>query len=556
MNKIKKIIKLKNIPLLIVAVVLLGFLYVNTKNNFSNLVNDHETQETDVYDSNKEEVKNDRSSDNYQATNDFSSDEQKDKNIKLPSDTKSTAQNEIRDTTKKEYVYYPLLVANDPLYSTSWALEKTNTASAWDIATGNGQTVVAVIDTGFALEHEDLKDSWFINTGESGYTSSEDGCWTGVVQDKYNNNCDDDNNGYIDDWRGWNFYLGDNNPMAGRTNPNGDGVSHGTETAGLAGATGNNNRGIATINWNTKLMPLQVLSDDGPGYTSDVTAAIYYAVNNGADVINMSLGGVEYDETLELATDYAFDNDVIVIAAAGNCGTSCDGAPVGSMSYPALNKNVISIGATTSTDQRASFSSYGPELDIVAPGSGSITSTTWTPSNSTSAYATSLYGTSYAAPQVSSLASLIKSIRPNSSARDMTALLIANSDKLTAMDGALYNNYLGHGIINSYKSMVVAESLNSSEIVPELLQIGNSSTEHRYDVGGIITGCKNNVDSYCTITMQNEQNGYIRYLPYQKIGLHGVTNWTWNSSLIGTGSWQLRAIQGNYQSPSYQLSRK
>lgn len=556
MHKIKNNKKLKRASLLIALVVLLGFLYVDTKFNFSNLLNNYETKEIKTYSDNSNDEISSKSSNSHQNKNNSNDDKFENKEIELPSNTKSITQNEIRDKTKKEFVYYPLLTANDPFYSTSWILEKTNTSAAWDISTGNGQTVIAVIDTGFALNHEDLRDNWFINSDESGYTTSGEICWTGTIQDKSNNNCDDDSNGYIDDWRGWNFHLGDNNPMAGRINPSGEGVSHGTETAGLAGAVGNNNIGIATINWNTKLMPLQALSDDGPGYTSDVAAAVYYAVDNGADVINMSLGGVEYDETLELATNYAFENNVTVIAAAGNCGVSCDGAPVGSMSYPALNKNVISVGATTSTNQRASFSSYEPELDIVAPGSGSIVSTTWTSSNNTSAYTTSLYGTSYSAPQVSSLASLIKSIRPSASAKDMTALLIANSDKLTAMNGALYTNYLGHGIINSYQSMIVADSLNSNHTMPELLQTGNSVTEHRYNVGNIITGCKNNIDSYCTVRMQDEINSYIRYLPYQKIDSSGITNWTWSSSLIGTGSWQLRAIQGNYQSPTYQLSRK
>lgn len=552
MNKIKNIYKLKRIIFLIsLAILFSAFCLYSTKSSPVLVDNYSETQKLKVTNDNRGfNPSEDRGS------NQSNKDTTTNNNVKLPTNTNSVAQNEIRETTKREYVYYPLLTANDPYYSSSWVLGKTNTSTAWDIATGNGQTVIAVIDTGFALEHEDLKDSWHINSGESGYTSLGDSCWTGVAQDKSNNNCDDDNNDYIDDWRGWNFYIGDNNPMAGRTNPNGDGVSHGTETAGLAGATGNNNKGIVTINWNTKLMPLQVLSDDGPGYTSDVAAAIYYAVDNGADVINMSLGGVEYDETLELATDYAFENDVVVIAAAGNCGVSCDGAPVGSMSYPALNRNVISVGATTSSDQRASFSSYGPELDIVAPGSGSIASTTWTPTNETSLYTTSLYGTSYAAPQVSSLASLVKSIRPNSSVKDMAAILIADSSKLTAMDGALYTNYFGHGIINSYQSMLVANSLNSSEKMPELLQNGNSVTEHRYNVGSIITGCKNDIDSYCSVIMQDEINNYTRYLPYQKIGSLEITNWTWSSSLIGTGSWQLRAVQGNYQSPTYQLSRK
>lgn len=475
----------------------------------------------------------------------------------LPPTPNSIAQTEIRQAVEKEFVYQALLTANDPYYASSWALQKVNASTAWDISTGNGETIVAVIDTGFALNHEDLTDSWFINQGEYGLTNSGDICWTGSSENKSTNNCDDDENGYIDDWRGWNFVIGDNNPMAGRTNSTGEAVSHGTETAGLTGATGNNNKGITTINWSVKIIPLQALDDDGTGYTSDVAAAVYYAVDNGADVINMSLGGNDYDETLEAATDYAFENNVVVVAAAGNCGSVCDDAPVGSMSYPALNNHVISVGATTSTDQRASFSSYGPELDIVAPGSGSIVSTTWSRTNGTSLYATSLYGTSYASPQVASLVSLIKSIRPNTSVEDVTALLLANPTKLSAMSGNIFTNYLGHGIINANLSLQVASSLNEGELEPVLLQTGNSVTEHRYSTNQTIaTGCQNSIDSYCAIVLRDEQNGHVRYLPYKQIGASSIANWSWNSSLIGTSSWRLQSIQGELYSPTYQLSIK
>lgn len=349
--------------------------------------------------------------------------------------------------------------------------------------------------------------------------------------------------------------------MTGRTNPNGAATAHGTEVSGLVGAAGNNATGITAINWNTKIMPLQALSDDGPGYTSDVAAAIYYAVDNGADVVNLSLGGPIFDPALKAATDYAYVNNVVVVAASGNCGTGnesgCQGYPAGSISYPALNDHVIAVGATTSSDQRASFSSYGPALDVVAPGSGTIVSPTWTSTNDATLYSGALYGTSFASPQVASLASLIKSIRPNSSVDDVTALLLASSTKLPVMNSAPYTNELGHGIINAASALTIAQSLNNTSTTPSLLQAGGPVSEHRYASGDSLgSGCTTITGSYCTVWMRNTRTGYDRYLPYQLANQQGAAGWTWSGSILPSGEWLVRAAQGDNRSNVYSLSNK
>lgn len=475
--------------------------------------------------------------------------------------TNSPKHDAIRASVKEERTYYPLRIANDPGYVSSWALQKMNAPAAWDIAVGTGQTVVAVIDTGFGLTHEDLKDNWHENANEKGLTNSSGRCWTGITADKATNNCDDDNNGYVDDWRGWNFSIGDNNPMTGRTNPSGVGVAHGTEVAGLVGAGGNNATGVTTLNWNTKVMPLQALSDDGPGYTSDVAAAVYYAVDNGADVINMSLGGSIYDGALEAATDYAYDNNVVVVSAAGNCGTGteggCEGLPAGFMGWPALNNNVIAVGATNSSDQRASFSSYGPGLDVVAPGSGTISSPTWTAANGTSLYSATLYGTSYSSPYVASLASLIKVIRPNSSVHDVTALLSGSATKLSAMNGSYYTNQLGHGVVNAASALNIATSLNNTSATPQLLQAGGRLSEHRYTGSDSLgSGCIATAASYCSVWLRNEYTDLDRYLPYKLADLQGSAGWTWSGGTLPGGEWQIRAIQGDAWSSIYEIANK
>lgn len=475
--------------------------------------------------------------------------------------TNAPKQDELRDKVADERLYYPLALPNDPGYSASWALQRVNAPAAWNISTGSPSTVVAVIDTGFALTHEDLKDAWYANTGETGMTASGGRCWTGTPQDKKNNNCDDDNNGYTDDYRGWNFYLQDNDPSTGRTNPNGAGVAHGTETAGLVGASGNNSKGIATINWATKIMPLQALSDDGPGYTSDVAAAIYYAVDNGADTISMSLGGLDYDPWIKEAVDYAYANNIPVVAAAGNCGTGteggCESAPAGTMTYPALYDRVIAVGASDINNQRASFSSYGPRLDIMAPGSGTIVSPTWTPANGTTLYSGALHGTSYAAPQVASLVSLIKAVRPASNVSDIRALVMATATKPASMSGAIFTTQQGHGLINAGQALSVATSLNAATTTPQLLQSGGSTSEHSYKLGESLgSGCTSQVGTYCTVRVRNTTNGSERYLPYQQLS-GSSSGWTWPTTILsGNGGWSLQALQGDRESGAYELFNK
>ncbi len=470
----------------------------------------------------------------------------------------------ITKTIQKEYTYRALLTSNDPLTASSWALDAIQASNAWDTSTGNG-AVVAVIDSGFGLAHEDLVDRWHENSGETGVTAIGDPCWSGSPQDKSTNNCDDDANGYVDDWRGWSFIYSDNNPQAGLENAVGSGVSHGTEVAGLVGATGNNGVGIATLSWNNRVMPLQVLSDDGIGYTSDVVSAIYYAVDNGASVINMSLGGDGVDPAMRTALAYAYSHDVVVVAAAGNCGTDteygCDPAKPGTMSYPALEPSVIAVGAIDATNTRADFSSYGPQLDVVAPGSGSIRSTLWTNSNPTNAYAATLYGTSFASPFVASLAGLVKSIRPDTSVDDVTALIDATAQQPTSMNGTWYDNEYGHGIIDASSALDIATSLNANTVAesPVLMQTGNSRSEHSYSYKSTLeSGCGLEKTTYCTVQMVDQTAGYRRYLPYKLVDSALTTDWRYKGSiLLPTGAWLLHSQSGETKSASgYWLIQK
>ncbi len=487
---------------------------------------------------------------------------QADTSKQSPAVAPSPKYNEITKLVQHEYTYRMFTAPNDPQYTASWSLTKVNAPQAWDLSTGNGQTVVAVIDSGVALAHEDLTSQWYINSGETGTTQSGGRCWTGTTEAKQSNNCDDDNNGYVDDWRGWNFVLHDNTPQTGRENPAGDGVQHGTEVSGIVGARGNNSLGSTALNWNTKIMPLQALSDEGVGYTSGITAAIYYAVDNGAQVINLSLGTYANDPAMQTAVRYATAHGVVIVAAAGNCGTAdqdgCADVPAGTIAYPAAYADVIAVGASTSTDQRAGFSSYGQTLDVVAPGYGVPASPSWSSANQTSLYSGSLYGTSFAAPQVASLVALIKSLRPSSSVADITALIDATATKPSAMNGLVYTPQLGHGIINAYAALTIAAALNTAAPSVALLQAGTTVSEHT--IAGSTTlssGCTTSgANAPCTIQATQSGTGYTRYLPYT-MTTAGATGWSWSTDIIEVGEWQLRARSGDsVSSIPYYLIRK
>jgi len=468
----------------------------------------------------------------------------------------------IKQDVQKEYVYHMFAAPNDPRYASDWTLAKVNAPAAWNVATGNGLTTVAVIDGGFGLAHEDLASRWYTNSGETGNTQPGDRCWTGTILPKQSNNCDDDNNGYVDDWRGWSFTGNDNNPQAGRQNSTGAGTQHGTEVAGLVGATGNNGLGTTAIDWNTRIMPLQALDDDGVGYTSGVTAAIYYAVDNGAQVINLSLGTYSNDPAVKAAVNYATNHSVVVVAAAGNCGTGagdeCLGVPIGTVAYPAAYPDVIAVGASTQSDQRASFSSYGSALDVSAPGYAIPSSTSWSADNPTSLYSSPLYGTSFASPQVASLAALIRSIRPSSSVADITALIDATASKPAAMNGLFYSQQFGHGVINAGSALAIATTLNnSSSAVPALLQAGSYQSEHAAPSGSTLgSGCQTATGSACTVQFTGS-SGYKRYLPYTIIPSSGDTGWSWSSDMLESDLWSVRAVHGDDQSSTpYYLMKK
>ena len=257
------------------------------------------------------------------------------------------------------YIYRASALPNDTRFSSQWGLNNTGQSiagspgtpdadidapEAWDVTTGSDDVIVAVADTGAALNHPDLASNIWTNPGETG-------------GGKETNGRDDDANGYVDDWQGWDFVGNDNRPT--------DLVGHGTHVAGIIGAQGGDALGVTGVNWNVKLMVLKVLGDKGEGSTSHVAAAFDYARANGALVVNASLGGPNFSTAVHQAVLNA--SDTLFVAAAGNEGKNNDVTP----SYPCNSTapNMVCVAASDQNDGFAGFSNYGAtSVDLAAPG--------------------------------------------------------------------------------------------------------------------------------------------------------------------------------------------
>ncbi|NTU69698.1 S8 family serine peptidase, partial [bacterium] len=269
----------------------------------------------------------------------------------------SLKNNPTVDYIEPNYIVKTTATPNDTNYASQWNLPKISAPSGWDKSQGSSSVVVGVIDTGIDYSHEDLSSKIWNNPGETG-------------SGKETNGLDDDGNGYIDDFRGWDFVTCDLwnsvspfqclTPRSQDNNATDD-EKHGTSVTGIIGASTNNSLGVAGIGWNVKVVPLKVLNGDGDGTTAEVVAALDYARIKGIPIVNMSLGSTSGSVSLENAVVASYNSGVTMIAATGNDYSS-------SILYPAKYPQVLAVGATDQSDVRASFSNYGPEIDVVAPG--------------------------------------------------------------------------------------------------------------------------------------------------------------------------------------------
>jgi len=221
-------------------------------------------------------------------------------------------------------------VPNDPDFIQQYYMRQVEAMGAWDISLGSAEVIVAVLDSGIDYENPDLKHNVWVN-----------------AHDRPNDLIDNDGNGKVDDFYGWNFVEDNNDVRPVFSNFTELGINHGSVVAGIIAARGNNNLGIAGSAWQTKIMSLKVLDSSGLGDSAQVIKAIDYAISKGANVLNLSIVGSNYSQSLQNALQRAWDAGMVIVAAAGNeigRGDDMNSIPA----YPACNDGTdnIVIGIT------------------------------------------------------------------------------------------------------------------------------------------------------------------------------------------------------------------
>ncbi len=359
------------------------------------------------------------------------------------------------EIVEPEYRYKIDVIPNDPSISSQYYLNLIKAFDAWDITQGDTSVVIAIVDTGGNLSHPDLMPNLYRNWSE--YPP---------------NGIDDDNNGYIDDYQGWDFigsdtlnannpnFVGDNNPSLTPVPAQTDvqDLGHGTWVAGCASAATNNGKGIAGVGYKTRLLFTKHSADnqkptDGSEYNvyNGMLYAAYFNQNHSEKIrmiINCSFGGTGSSQIIQdIINHIVFDRNCLIVASAGNSHTSAN-------SYPAAYDNVISVAATDQKDVRASFSNFGNTVDISAPGVNIFTTqydSSYTPSNGT------VSGTSFSAPITSGAAALVWAANPT-----FTATQVGEQIRVSADASALYTanpnslNQLGVGRLDITRALTLS----------------------------------------------------------------------------------------------------
>lgn len=331
-------------------------------------------------------------------------------------------------------------IPNDPMFPQQYGLTRIHAPHAWDITQGDTTVVIGIVDTGVELSHPDLAANIWHNPSEMGLDTNGN--------DKRFNGTDDDGNGYIDDWRGWDFGGADYNNIVPDNNPSptASNNDHGTHVAGIASAATDNGIGVAGTGFRCRLLAVKTTADNdtrgaggGPYIIAGYQGVAYVALM-GAAVMNLSWGGVGGSQFEQDIINYATAQGTLVVAAAGNDNSS---QPF----YPAGYANVISVAATDASDIKASFSNFGTTVDVSAPGV-SILSTLYP-----STYASSR-GTSMASPFTAGVAALVKSVNPSLTALQLGEKVRVTCDNIDGINSS-YTYLLGKGRINAFSAVTV-----------------------------------------------------------------------------------------------------
>ena len=385
-------------------------------------------------------------------------------NLTILEAAKGSEEKEVKALRKKghkaelNYIAWVYASVDDPYYlSYQWHLPRIQSELAWDLTIGTGVTV-AVLDTGLT-------------------TGGPDGIGCVVS--------------------GYDIVNGDNDPS--------DGHGHGTHVSGTVAQSTDNGKGCAGMAYGACVMPIKVMDDAGSGTFADITEGIYWAVDHGAQVINMSLGGYGYTSYLPMdeALDYAHNNNVTVVACAGNDSSTTQ------VSYPAIYPTTIAVGATDAQDAIASYSNKGIGLDLVAPGSGVVQETF---SGSSWGYY-SYTGTSMAAPHVAAAAAMLIAHDAATTPDEVYAALTETASDLGATG---YDSTSGYGLVQVYDALTfqggsVCMDNDNDGICVTAGDCNDSNADIYPGAGEVCDGIDNNcdgtVDEGCPICTDNDNDG-------------------------------------------------
>ena len=353
-------------------------------------------------------------------------------NISVEEAINTLLKNSNVEYAEPQYIYSTFSEPNDSAYvnNNQYYLSNIKASQAWSLQANANGIVIAIVDSGSDLEHEDLADNIYLNLNDP------------------INGIDDDQDGYIDNYKGWDFVGLSASNLKEDNNPDvtADSCEHGVHVSGLASAVTNNIKGIASLAQNAKLMIVKVGADDNANAIYRGYDGIIYAVDHGAKIINCSWGGPGGGAFGQDVINYALSKNCLVVAAAGNSNSL---VPI----YPAAYQGVLAVANVNSNDLKSTSSSYGYHVGIASPGVGILST------NNGGKYGIK-GGTSMASPIVSSAVALVMAKFPS-----LTAIQVAEILKLTTDDiylngaNSAYKDQLGKGRLNAFKALSYQNNL-------------------------------------------------------------------------------------------------
>jgi serine protease len=341
------------------------------------------------------------------------------------------------------YIHSTWYTPNDVAYGTQFYLTQVKAPQAWDISRNASNVIIGIVDSGSEVTHQDLAGNIYVNAADP------------------INGIDDDGDGYVDNYYGWDLCGASASTMIPDNDPNvkSAAADHGVHVSGIASAVSDNGIGVASLAYNAKLLIVKTGADDNGTAIYKGYEGIKYAADKGAHIINCSWGGVGGGQFGQEMVNYAISKGCLVVAAAGNSGNDI---PI----YPAAFDGVLAVANLNANDTKGSASNYGTYVDLSAPGQG-IYNTVY---NNNYAYYS---GTSMSAPLVSSAAALLKAKYPTYTGLQIGELLRATADNIDAQNPT-YVNLLGKGRLNVYRALTeAAASVRYQSITISDQSLGN-----------------------------------------------------------------------------------